>query len=270
MTAETPLSRRRLLQSSAALGTLALAGCSGGGSSTTTNAPFDTDTRRENTPTETETETPVEYTTVDEAEPTAVMGEVVADEKLALVVMKKEQQTVSNEDLVLLELQIKNRTTGEYLSFQNMRMHLTDSEGTRHLRRVLGQDAGAEVYGEQLAPGELVWSRVLFQAPTDANGLKAVFTYDSPAISFDQVTIDLGESTETETTFEQSLDVVTYDVGKTVTDDGLSVTLDDVRVVKQIDGAGAAGENMAFVIPKVSIENATGNPRPSGLSVTRA
>ncbi|WP_136717041.1 DUF4352 domain-containing protein [Halorientalis salina] len=258
MTAETPFSRRRLLQSGAALGALALAGCSGGGSSTPTNPPIGTRGQRTNTPTATETE--VGYTTADGPEPTARMGEVVADEKLALVVESTDKQTVGDEAFPSIELRIKNRTSGEYLTFDNMRMHLRDDEGDRYPRRVFGTDAGAEVRAEQLAPGELVWGRILFQAPADATGLSAVFTFDSPAISFDRVTVDLSETNDEGVTLEQSLDVVTYDVGETVTDGGLSVTVDGARVAESIGGSGA-GEGRVFVVPKITVENGTDEPQ---------
>ncbi|MFD1586012.1 DUF4352 domain-containing protein [Halorientalis brevis] len=263
MTAETPFSRRRLLQSGAALGTLALAGCSGGGSSTPTNRPFSQEDRGGDAPAPTETETPVEYTTVDEAEPTATVGEIVADEKLALVVRGFERQSAQglDQELLMLDLGIKNRTVGEYISFSNMRMHLEDEQGETYRHWRFGTDVGAEVSYEQLAPGEVVWSSVPFQAPADPSSASAVFTFETPSVSFDRVTVDLGESVELATRFEQTLDVVTYDVGETVTQEGLSVTLEDFRIVQSIDGAGAAGDGRVYVIPKLSIENGADAPK---------
>ncbi|MFB6179942.1 MAG: DUF4352 domain-containing protein [Halorientalis sp.] len=254
MASETWFSRRRLLQSGVALGTLALAGCSGGGSTpTTTNKRFRTQPEPANTPTP--TETPPEYTTVDDATPTASMGEVVADEKLALVVLQKQVKTKSDKTRIWLDTQIRNRTSGEYLTFKNMRSYLTNSEGKQYLRRLTASDRGAEVYDEELAPGELAWSNLLYAGSGSASMDHAVFTFDSPAISFDEVRIDLSKTSKPVATLENHLDVVTHNVGETVTESGLAVTVEGVDVRQQIKGANSPGKHKVFVIPSLKIEN---------------
>lgn len=267
MTSETPLSRRRLLQSGVTLGSLALAGCSGGGSSTPTTKPSILNgNRTTSTQSGPGTETTTEYEPVDEANPTVTMGEIVGDEDLAFAVQGLrrqekigEQSAPEGREYAFLQMGIRNRTTGEYISFANMRVHLVDGNGKKHDRISLRGDLGAEVAREQLAPGELARTVLAFTVPTDATNLSAFFEFDMPGRSFDTVTVDLTETSRPIATFEQDLDVKFWDVGETVSDKGLSVTLDGVRTADSLDGAGAAGDQQEYLIPKVTVENTTGD-----------
>lgn len=274
MTAETPppLTRRRLLQSSAALGTLALAGCSGGGSSTPSVDPSQLNRSGQSgsgtngSPDQTATETPQEYETVDSANPTVNVGQVVADDTLAFAVQSFSRQASIGEqspregrEYALLQVAFRNRTAGEYLSFNNVRSHIVSSDGTQYNRLNFRGDLGAEAAREQLAPGELARSVLVYTVPTDVTDVTAFFEFFTPAVDYDTVTIDLSETSRPIATFDQNLNVPFNDVGETITDEGLSVTLEGVRTADTIEGAGPAGDQQEYVIPELTLENGSGS-----------
>jgi hypothetical protein len=264
MTAETPLTRRRLLQSGAALGSLALAGCSGGGSSTPTVAPSKLNGTRPPQQTGTATNSPGGYETVDSDTPTVSVGQVVADDALAFAVQSfsrepklGEQSPPDGKEFGLLQVGIRNRTTDQFLSFADMRVEIVDGNDKKHDRVEIRSDLGVEAAREQLAPGELARTVLVFTVPTDASKLNAVFEFSMPAIRYETVTVDLSKTSRPIATFDQNLSVTINDIGDTISNKGLSVTLDGVRTADSIDEAGSAGQGREYVIPNLTVENTT-------------
>lgn len=205
----------------------------------------------------------------------ARIGERVGDDALSLVVETVERTEVLGEfdeadpgnEFVVVTVAVKNETDGEYLDFNSfVQTRLTDAEAYTYAPRQAATARPLE--DRQLAPGELSRGDVVFEVPEDAAEL--VFQFDLAPIdqsSADRVHVDLTEEPADVAALEQELHVDVHEVGDTVAESGLMVTLNDVRTETTLGDVLEAAEGNEYVIVDSSVTNETGEARPVSVAL---
>ena len=257
MTDDSSLTRRRLLQSGAAVGTLALAGCGtlGGsdGEQTTTGRPTAT-------PTETATAT----ATPDPETPTALLAERVDDGTVALMLERVLQRSrlaerSSSEDtaFVIARFAAKNLTDDWFMPGQVFDSFALAAGGEEYGRVPVPNVRFSQFNGGFVAPGEVVRGFLAFEAPTDVSAPAMAVELDHERLTLRRPTFRMDARAESVTPLAQSLGVPVRSVGETVTDGAFAAAVTDYRTTRSV-GPVQAPEGSTFVIPTVEIRNDTG------------
>lgn len=250
---DSPRSRRHFLRSGVAAGTLLFAGCG-------------TDSDTDGTETATGTGTAGETTTTagpttPTTRPTAAIGEVVGDDSLSMVLLGASQrQSIAGrtaEDgntMVVAFFEMKNGATEQFLSMEDVEaFHLAD--GSDDYRRVVvSEEPGNQFRNGLLAPGEVVQGYLAFETPATLTEPAVEVDIDSDHTTLERATFRLDQSADSVTRLEQTLHVPAADIGESVTEGSLTVTVTDFRTADAVDGI-QSGEETTFAIPTVRIEN---------------
>ncbi|RXK47339.1 DUF4352 domain-containing protein [Halorientalis pallida] len=268
------LSRRALLGSGVAAGTLLLAGCSGDGSTTPTGqstipggsvgAGGTTDDRT----------TTDEVAELDSERPSAVVGQRIVDESVGFLVEGTDRrrelagrgEAPSGREFLIVVLSVKNRSD-DALELADLRdFRVTDGDGTTRERLRLVSQTGGQFTRGVLLPGETIRGFVAFEVATDSKGWSFVFDVDAAATAFERVTVDLtADPQRPESVFRQSLRVPVNEVGASVSAANLTVTVSEVRTADSV-GRATAGEGREFLLPTVRVDNAKGRTAYLGLT----
>lgn len=244
---DSPRSRRRFLRSGVAAGTLLLAGCGADG---------DTDTTETATGTTTTAGTPTPTT-----RPTAAIGEAVGDDSLSMVLLGASQrQSVGGRTaddgntMVVAFFEVKNGATEQFLSMQDFGAFHLDDGGDDYRRIIVSEEPGNQFRNGLLAPGEVVQGYLAFETPATLTEPVVEVDIDSDQTTLDSATFRLDQSADSVTRLEQTLHVPAADIGESVTEGSLTVTVTDFRTADAVDGI-QSGEATTFAIPTVRIEN---------------
>jgi hypothetical protein len=256
-----------------------LAGCSGdtdsdGVPQETTDTPTatsgssgsrSTPTRADEPATETQAETPTEESTRTRQVGEAVIGEVVQDDTLGMAVSGMEktegvgqfQEADPGNTFVVVDLGIKNRTSGEFIDFSGLlQTRLKDSEDYTYDQTVA--TTGNTFRGGQIAPGEVSRGDVVYEVPRDASGLTMQFDFEAFALfDFSRVEVDLSENAGDPTTLKQNLQVEPYGTGDTVEFQDVQVALNSVETTTELGSFTQAKEGNEFLIADVTTTNNT-------------
>ncbi|WP_049970602.1 DUF4352 domain-containing protein [Haladaptatus cibarius] len=197
----------------------------------------------------------------------AVLGEVVKDDSLAMVarsVEKSEQldefsEAQSGNTFIVVRLAVKN-TSSEFIDFNSFwQTRLKDSEN--HVYDASFSSTDHPIESGLLAPGEIARGDVVFEAPSGAENLTMQFDFSAfELFDYERVTIDLGSEADSIGDLEQSLNANIKSPGKSVTHDGITVTVHDVRTETSLGEFTSAEDGHEYVIPDFSITNETGEP----------
>lgn len=253
---DSPLSRRRLLRSGVAAGTLLLAGCGGNGSSgTPTGTESETDT-----PGTTDTASPTDEPTPTRR-PTAAIGEVVGDDSLSMVMLGARQrqsvagQAASDGNVMLVTFfEVKNRTTDTFLPMGDFEAFELVTESNTYSRLRVPDEPGNLFRSDLVAPGEVLQGYVAFEVPTDVAARAVELDIDSSHTDIEYATFTFQRGSGDITQLEQDLHVPVLAVGESATSGALSVTVEDFRTTDSVGDVQTA-EDTTFAIPKLSIEN---------------
>ena len=152
----------------------------------------------------------------------AALGDVIEDERLALVAYGVERTTDIDDftgadagnEFVVVDMAAKNRGNEEFISFASFfQVTLRDSDSYEYDQSITGsQDALA---GGELAPGEVTRGTIAFEIPMDSSGLSLHVDLSESLWRYDGATIDL-ESQGAGRTLTQNPRIETYAVGDTV------------------------------------------------------
>jgi len=249
---DSPPSRRRFLRSGVAAGTLLLAGC---GSDSGTDG---TETATGTTVTE---GTTTAGTTTPTTRPTAAIGEAVGDDRLAMVLLGASQRQSVGErtaedgnTFVVAFFEMKNRATERFLSMGDVGEFRLDDAGEAYRRVVVSEEPGNQFRNGLLAPGEVVQGYLAFETPATLTEPAVEVDIESDHTSIERATFRLDQSADSVTRLEQTLNVPVADIGESVTEGAVSVTVTDFRTTDTVEGI-QSGEETTFAIPTVRIEN---------------
>lgn len=205
----------------------------------------------------------------------APVGERVGDDSFAMVVENVEETTEigtfqeadSGNVFVVVTAGVKNETGDEYINFNSfLQTRLKDAEDYTYDPELAV--TGRPLEGGQLAPGEVSRGDIVFEVPEDADGL--VLQFDLAAFDlfdFDRVHVDLGSKADTIATLEQDLRVDLHDVGETIAQSDMEVTLNETRTETELDDFTAADEGHQFDIVDISVTNETGEATPVSIAL---
>ncbi|MFB6142701.1 MAG: DUF4352 domain-containing protein [Halorientalis sp.] len=250
MPSESLLTRRRLLQSSAAAGAALLAGCG----ETTPGTPTPGAT---GTPTQDGTATPGDggFTRV---------GVPVGNDEVAMMVSRASLQQqfagrrpADGNRFVVCFFTVKNRTADTFLPADGFESFtLETGGGQRYERRSIPVEPAMQFQAGLVAPGEVVRGYVVFEAPADVSEPVLDVDLDFEGLSRDEAQFALSRRADDVASIEQSLSVPVHDVGESVTGDRVSVAVTDFRTTDSV-GDVRSGEDTTFAIPSVRVRNDT-------------
>ncbi|AQL43180.1 hypothetical protein BV210_10830 [Halorientalis sp. IM1011] len=261
---DDPVSRRALLRTGVVAGSLALAGCSGDGSTTPTGQPGlsggtvgSGETTGDGAPTD-------DAADLDSERPSTVVGQRILDESVGFLVegvdrrarLGGEGEAPSGKEYLVVVLSVKNRGD-EALEMSDLTdFRLTDGDGTTRERLRLVSQTGSQFTEGLLVPGETIRGFVAFEVAADSQGWSFVFDVNAVETDFERVTVDLdAEPQRQESRFRQSLRVPVEEVGAEAAAADLTVTVSEVRTADSVGGA-TAGEGREYLFPTVRIDNA--------------
>ena len=264
---ERKVSRRRAL--SATSGALALlAGCSGGTETESEDGNAGSGDQTTDTGTQTgdgETETTGSDGGQQSKSATVPVGEVVADDSVAMVVRGTErtdklgefQEADSGNTFVVVRLAVKNTSDG-FVNFSSFfQTRIKDEANT-----VYDATFGATDHPIQsgiLASGEVARGDVVFELPKDAGGLTLQFDFSAmDFFEFERVAVTLGKQASEIADLSQSLNVDVRSPGAKATHEDVGVTVHGVRTTTKLGEFTQAAEGREYVVPDVEIHNGTG------------
>ncbi len=272
---DTGVSRRTFLRIGAATGSLTLAGCSGSDSTTPTGQPtvpggaIDSGVpTRDGRTTE-----DGDAAELDSERPSAVVGQRILDESVGFLVERAGRQrqlarsgeAPSGQEFLVVLLSMKNRGDTE-IQMTDLTDFRVASDGTTRERIRLVSQTGSQFTDGLLVPGETVRGLVAFEVAAGSQGWSFVFDVDAVETDLEQVTVDLAaQPRQPASRFRQSFRVPVNEVGASVTEAGLTVTVSEVRTADSIGGT-TAGEGRVFHLPTVRVDN--GKDRTAFLGLT--
>jgi hypothetical protein len=270
------VSRRTLLGTGVTAGSLLLAGCSGSDSTTPTGQPTIPGGTGSSTTTNSDDGATDDGDTaeLDSERPSAVVGQRVVDESVGFLVegidrrsqLASRGEAPSGQEFLIVLLSVKNRDD-DMLELEDLTgFRLTDGDGTTRERLRLVSQTGRQFTDGVLVPGETVRGFVAFEVAADSRGWSFVFDVDAVETDFRRVTVDLAADPQRpESRFQQSLRAPVADVGASVTEAALTVTVSELRTADSI-GRATAGEGREFLLPTVRVDN--GKDRTAFLGLT--
>lgn len=276
MSERPPLKRRHFLSAVVGTSLTLLAGCSSDDASNSSSPAADESgtsnddqqTAADDATTSTETASETEENNATEQtsqSTTAALGEVVDGGEMSMVArdfsttesLDEFQEADEGNQFVVVRLAVKN-TSADFVDFSSFwQTQLKDAENVVY-------DASFGVTGNpfdsgSLAPGEVSRGDVVYEVPTDAEGLTMRFDLSSfDFFEYNQVTIDLGNEASSSGDLSQDLGVEVNDPGAAADRNGVSVTVHGVRTTASLGEYSEADEGMEYVIPDIEVTNDTG------------
>ncbi|MFB6165337.1 MAG: DUF4352 domain-containing protein [Haloarculaceae archaeon] len=256
-----PQRTRRALLKLAPVVALPLAGCSGtddAGDPSPSDGPAD-EASAAQSPTDTSTSSP---DTADGSASVSV-GQVVAGEKLRLVVrsvsttrqLGEYQRADAGQTYEVVRIAVKNVTRSATVDFNSvLQLELRDGSGDTYTPTLSLSDAAFE--NGQLAPGEVARGDVAFEIPQDARDLRLHADF-SAFSDGDGATVDLGARAADPADLEQSLQVPVHDVGETVSHEGIAVTANGASFEDALGEYTQAPAGKEYAIVDVTTANRT-------------
>ncbi|SDF44052.1 DUF4352 domain-containing protein [Halorientalis regularis] len=266
-------SRRALLRSGAAAGTLLLAGCSGN-ESTGTPTPSGLFGRTDPGTTTGDGRQTDDGPTGDTDRPSVVVGQRVLRESIGFLVegttrygkLPGPGQAPDGREYLVVVLSVKNRGD-EVIEMGDLNaFRLIDGDGTTRERVDLVTQTGSQFTEGLLVPGETIRGFVAFEVASDSTGWTFVVDIESLETDLERLSVDLdADPQQPDGLFRQSLRVPVNDVGDSVTAADLTVTVSEVRTADSV-GRSRAGEGQEFLLPTVRVDN--GKDRTAYLGLT--
>lgn len=194
----------------------------------------------------------------------AVVGEVVADDRLAMVVrdvrrtdsLGEFSEAGAGNEFVVVRLAVRNESE-RFVDFSGVwQTRVEDSEGYVYDSAVASTDhpLGSGV----LAPGEVTRGDTVYEVPADATGLTLQFDFAAfDLFRFDRVRVDLDSEAASVADLDQSLRVTVYEPGDRATYGGVSVAVRGVRTATTLGQFAEADPGTEYVIPDVAVTNET-------------
>lgn len=161
-------------------------------------------------------------------------------------------------------LSVKNRGD-EMLDTSNLESFRVTNGATTRERIGLVSQTGSRFTQGLIVPGGTVRGFVAFEVGSGSEGWSFVFDVDSPLTTIERVTVDLGEQRRPRSLFRQSYRVPVHDVGGSVGEADLTVTVTDVRTTETVAKTTAA-EGEEFLLPTVRVENGKSRTAYVGLT----
>ncbi|MFC3478461.1 DUF4352 domain-containing protein [Halobacterium litoreum] len=194
----------------------------------------------------------------------AVVGEVVADDRLAMVVRGTRRTDSLGEfsdagegnEFVVARLAVRNESDG-YVDFSGgWQTRVADSED--YVYDASYERTDHPLGSGTLAPGEVMRGDTVYEVPADATGLVLQFDFAAfDLFRFDRVRVDLDSEASPIADLEQSLRVAVYEPGDRTTYGGLSVAVRGVRRETALGQFAEATPGTEYVIPDVAVTNDT-------------
>lgn len=213
------------------------------------------------TPTDTDTE--AETPTEGSREKTVKIGDVVAGDRLSMVVRGVEetkqlgefQEADSGNVYRVVRLAVKNTTRDEFAEFSGfLQTTLKDGDEYNYSRTIAG--TGQALTGGQLAPGEVERGDVVYEVPEDASGLTLQFDFQAFSFfDFERVVVDLSEEADSIADLSQSLKVDVRTIGEAVSYADTSVVVNSVQFTDQIGSYADADRGNEFAIVDITTTN---------------
>jgi hypothetical protein len=266
-------SRRALLRSGVAAGTLLLAGCSGN-ESTGTPTPSGPLGGTEPRTTTGDGRTDEDEPTGDSERPSVVVGQRVLRESVGFLVegttrygkLPGPGQAPDGREYLVVVLSVKNRGDEAIEMGDLNAFRLTDGDGTTRERVDLVTQTGSQFTEGLLVPGETIRGFVAFEVARASTGWTFVVDIESLETDLERVSVDLdADPQQPDALFRQSLRVPVNEVGDSVTAADLTVTVPEVRTADSV-GRSRAGEGQEFLLPTVRVDN--GKDRTAYLGLT--
>lgn len=233
------------------------AGCSGSDAETQTTTQEETET------------------TTGTAETTVEVGERVDDEKVSMVVrdMRRTEtlgeftKTDSGNTFVVIEFAVKNTTEREFLDVDDfVRTGLEYDSG--YTRDQSPARTDLTFAGGQLVPGEVVRDTLAYEVPEDATGLALHFNFESVSfLRLDRMTVDLESTARPVADVIQTLRTDLHDLGESVSNGGVTVTVHGVEFTEKIEEFPASSEGHEYVVVDFTAKNGTGRSRLVGITL---
>jgi len=257
-------SRRYLLRTGLAAGSLLLAGCSGGESDGTATPPELDGTPGGESGQDGTTTRDGDGNTGSDSRPSTVVGRAVADSTLALVVQGSQRRSAiggvtaaEGDEFVIVQLAVKNLTDDTALSLGDLEnFSLQDDDGNSHSWRVIPSASGSIFATGLLVPGETLRGLVTFEVPEGTTPRELSFDVSMSAAALEGVTVDLTQRADRITVFSQDLRIPVREVGKRASEASIAATVESFRTTGTI-GEVEAGEEFEFAVPEISVENNT-------------
>jgi len=242
MTEQSAVTRRRFLRSTGAAAlAAALAGC---------------------TEALEEASQPTTTTTEGGTTRRAVVGEVVSDDRLAMVVrdvrwtdsLGEFSEAGEGSEFLVVRLAVRNESD-RFVDFSGgWQTRVEDSES--YVYDAAYERTDHPLGSGALAPGEVTRGDTVYEIPADATGLVLQFDFAAfDLFRFDRVRVALDNEAGTVADLEQSLRVAVYEPGDRTTYGGLSVAVRGARTATELGQSAEADPGTEYVVPDVAVTN---------------
>lgn len=207
----------------------------------------------------------------------AVVGEVVGDDRLAMVVrdvrttrsLGEFANAESGNVFVVVRLVVKNRGD-RHIPFSSL-LQTRVKDAANHVYEQSMESADVPFRGGELVPGEVERGDLVFEVPESASGLRLQFDLSAfDVFSLERVVVDLASRADQVADLEQDLRVETHPVGSSVERREVTATVHGVRTATELGEFTSAADGNEYVVPDVTVENGTGSALTPALSVSSA